>query len=220
MIPIRPSQPASRNPRTTTPCETNTWCEARSATGQSVRRAPYSLCVAEERDHPGLVVRDPVVDEAAEPVEDDVGVLDEPLDEVARRPAALRPGGPAGDPSGRASPAARSRARAAPRRGRGRSRGPCGSRGRARRAGCAATRSRTGSPGARATASGRGPRASGSSARRRGRPYRRSGSGRRGREAVPDRLAAAVDRVAPSIWKAAVAAPHMKPFCLPFVVIP
>ena len=45
--------------------------------------------VAEERDHPGLVVRDPVVDEVAELGEDDVGVLDEPVDEVARRPAAL-----------------------------------------------------------------------------------------------------------------------------------
>ena len=45
--------------------------------------------VAEEGGHPRLVVRRPVLDQVAEAVEDELGVLGEAVDRVARRPAAV-----------------------------------------------------------------------------------------------------------------------------------
>src|SRR3954470_5957610 len=48
-----------------------------------------AVAVAEESRHPGLVVRDPGIDEVAEPVEDEARVLDEAVDDLARGPAAV-----------------------------------------------------------------------------------------------------------------------------------
>ena len=50
--------------------------------------ACYAQSVAEPRDHPRLVLRDPVADAIAEPRRDDLRVLGEGLDRVAHGPAA------------------------------------------------------------------------------------------------------------------------------------
>ena len=226
-MPIRPSPPRSRKARTAAPCESSVWCAAAIAGGQS--RQPGRLdavCVAEEGRDPGLVVRDPVVDDVAEPVEDDLRVLGEPFDDVSRGPAALRPAAPGGGPSGRASPAARCRARAGPRRAGGRSRGPS-----VRRAASVRLDARPGDREAVAPEPERPHQvevvapAEVVLAGRVARVAVLDLSGRRA-EAVPDRLAAAVGVVAPSIWNAAVAAPNTKsdgnlhPFTAPCMIPP
>ena len=136
------------------PCASSTWCAAASASSSlGSSRSVHAQPVAEPRDHPRLVLRDPVAHAIAEPGGDDLGVLRERLDRVARRPAAavlerLRQV-PVVERDVRLDAA-----RAARRRGGRRSRARPGSRARARREGCAATRSRSGTRRGRARGSG------------------------------------------------------------------
>ena len=82
--------PGSRNSRTTTPCAEQRMVR-RPHCGRPVAEARRldALRVAEERGHPRLVVRDPVVDETVEPVEHEPCVLGVALDDVTLRPAAF-----------------------------------------------------------------------------------------------------------------------------------
>ena len=167
--------------------------------------------VPDPRDDPRLVVRDPVLDAVAEPLGDDLGVLDERLGGRARRPAArvlerLRRV-PVEERRERLDavreqlvdePVVEVEARLV-------------HAAAARPAGRAATRSRSGTRRARARASARCRRGSGGRSRTRSRRCRRSAPCRASRRSGPRRSRRGRPRAAaPSIWYEAVAAPQRK----------
>ena len=86
-----PTGAVARSASTDSPCESSRWCDdAQGGRPVADPRRLHALGVAEERDHPRLVVRDPAVDHVAQLGRHQRRVLGEALGGVAHGPAAGR----------------------------------------------------------------------------------------------------------------------------------